>query len=205
MRLGARSFGLATLLAGAFFLCTLGATPSFADSNSEGGTKTASVDKSVDNPEAADLSYQLGPGDRIRLNVFGETDLSGDFDVDGSGYIRLPLIGQLKAAGLTIRGFEDELITALKDGYVKDPKVSIEVVNYRPFYIIGEVQKPGQYPYVDGMNALNAIALAGGFTAKADKSEVYIQRNGKEESEFPSDERTNIRPGDVVRIPERFF
>jgi protein involved in polysaccharide export with SLBB domain len=147
----------------------------------------------------------LGAGDRIRLNVFGETDLSGDFDIDGSGYIRLPLIGQIKAAGLTIRGFEQKIIDALQDGYVKDPRVSVEIVNYRPFYIIGEVNKPGQYSYVDGMNALNAIALAGGYTGKADKSEVYIQRNGKEETEFPSDERTDIRPGDVVRIPERFF
>ncbi len=204
MRMGARSFGLAALLAGAFFVCMPGATPSFADPATDGGTQTASVDKSGDN-SSTDQSYQLGAGDKVRLNVFGEPDLSGDFDIDGSGYIRLPLIGQLKAAGLTIHGFEEEFITALKDGYVKDPKVSVEVVNYRPFYIIGEVQKPGQYSYVDGMNALNAIALAGGYTAKADKSEVYIQRNGKEETEFPSNERTNVRPGDVVRIPERFF
>ena len=149
--------------------------------------------------------YVLGAGDKVRLSVFGETDLGGDFDIDGTGDVRLPLIGPVKAAGLTIHAFEDKAVALLSDGYLKDPKVSIEVVNYRPFYIIGEVNKPGQYSYVDGMTALNAVALAGGYTPKADKSEVYIQRGGKDETEFPSDESTAVRPGDVVRIPERFF
>jgi len=158
-------------------------------------------------PQAASDTgtYELGPGDKLRLSVFGETDLGGEFEIDGSGYARLPLIGQVKAAGLTMHGLEQRIAQLLSDGYLKDPRVSIEVVNYRPFYIIGEVTKPGQYPYVDGMTALNAIALAGGYTAKADKSEVYIQRGGRQEQEFPSDENTKVRPGDVVRIPERFF
>jgi polysaccharide export outer membrane protein len=201
IHMSARSFWLAALLAGAVVLSALVPTPSIADSADSASSTPAAASSS----ESTDQSYQLGPGDKVRLNVFGEADLSGDFDIDGSGYIRLPLIGQIKASGLTIRGFEEKFVEALKDGYVKDPRVSIEVINYRPFYIIGEVNKPGQYSYVDGMNALNAVALAGGYTPKADKSEVYIQRNGKEEAEFPSNERTNIRPGDVVRIPERFF
>jgi protein involved in polysaccharide export with SLBB domain len=138
--------------------------------------------------------------------VFGESDLGGEFEIDGSGDVRLPLIGQVKAAGLTVHAFEEKIVKLLQDGYLRDPRVSIEVVNYRPFYIIGEVNKPGQYPYVDGMNALNAVALAGGYTAKADKSEVYLQRSGKNgEQEFPSDETTKVQPGDVIRIPERFF
>src|SRR5262249_10764000 len=151
-------------------------------------------------------SYQLGAGDKLRLSVFGETDLGGEFEIDGSGDVRLPLIGQVRAAGLTVRAFEDKVIKLLQEGYLKDPRISIEVVNYRPFYIIGEVNKPGQYPYVNGMNALNAIALAGGYTSKANKSDVYLQRNGKTgEVEYPSDETTKVQPGDVVRVPERFF
>ena len=151
-------------------------------------------------------TYQLGAGDKVRLSVFGESDLGGEFELDGSGDVRLPLIGQVKAAGLTVHAFEERIVKLLQDGYLRDPRVSIEVVNYRPFYIIGEVNKPGQYPYVDGMNALNAVALAGGYTPKADKSEVYLQRNGTSgEQEYPSDETTKVQPGDVIRIPERFF
>ena len=154
----------------------------------------------------SEQSYQLGAGDKLRLSVFGESDLGGEFVIDGSGDVRLPLIGQVKAAGLTVHAFEEKIVKLLEDGYLRDPRVSIEVVNYRPFYIIGEVNRPGQYPYVNGMNALNAVALAGGYTPKADKSEVYLQRNGKSgEQEYPSDETTKVQPGDVIRIPERFF
>ena len=206
------SFWAALLAAGfTFFALTSGPALAQADnadattSAPPGDVATAEASHAAPTSESDAGSYVLGAGDRLRLSVFGETDLGGEFDVDGSGYVRLPLIGQVKAAGLTIHGFEERIIALLSDGYLRDPRVSIEVVNYRPFYIIGEVNKPGQYPYVDGMNALNAVALAGGYTAKADKSEIYIQRNGKEETEFPSDETTKVRPGDVVRIPERFF
>lgn len=171
-------------------------------------TAAASSNAQSANPGSVkgDKTYQLGAGDKVRLSVFGESDLGGEFEIDGSGDVRLPLIGQVKAAGLTVHAFEAEIVKLLEDGYLRDPRVSIEVVNYRPFYIIGEVNKPGQYPYVDGMNALNAVALAGGYTPKADKSEVYLQRNGKAgEQEYPSDETTKVQPGDVVRIPERFF
>ena len=108
--------------------------------------------------------YVLGPGDKMRLIVFGETDLSGEFTIDGSGFVRLPLIGQVRAAGYTSQQLEAAIGGALAQGYLKQPRVSVEVSTYRPFYIIGAVNRPGQYPYVDHMNALNAIALAGGFT-----------------------------------------
>ena len=186
---------------------TAGSNVQGADTPSSG---TALASSDAQNASVAgsksDLSYQLGAGDKVRLSVFGENDLGGEFEIDGSGDVRLPLIGQVKAAGLTVRGFEEKIVKLLQDGYLRDPRVSIEVVNYRPFYIIGEVNKPGQYSYVDGMNALNAVALAGGYTNKADKSEVYLQRNGKAgEQAYPSDETTKVQPGDVVRIPERFF
>lgn len=211
--MGVRSFliaatliGFATYAVDSAFAGPSDSSASVASvSNGASGTQTAAATKAAA-PSSTDESYQLGGGDKIRLSVFGENDLGGEFEIDGSGVVRLPLIGQVKAAGLTVHQFEDKLISMFEDGYLKDPRVSVEVINYRPFYIIGEVNKPGQYPYVSDMNALNAIALAGGYTAKADKSEVYIQRTGTNgEKDFPSNETTKIRPGDVVRIPERFF
>jgi len=150
--------------------------------------------------------YVLGPGDKMRLIVFGETDLSGDFTIDGSGFVRLPLIGQVRAAGYTSQQLEAAIGGSLAQGYLKQPRVSVEVSTYRPFYIIGAVNRPGQYPYVDHMNAMNAIALAGGFTPTAVESVVFIRREGSNtEQEVPVDRTTTIRPGDVVKVHNTFF
>jgi protein involved in polysaccharide export with SLBB domain len=156
---------------------------------------------------AADEGYQLGPGDKVHVSVFGQSDLTGDFVVDGSGNVQLPLIGSLRAAGLTTQQFETHIATALRDGqYLKDPRVSVQVSGLRPFYIIGEVNKPGEYPCVNDMSVLNAVALAGGYTYRADDTVVYIRRSGEEkEKEYPSDETTKIHPGDIVRVAERFL
>jgi polysaccharide export outer membrane protein len=153
-----------------------------------------------------DEHYRLGTGDKLRVTVYGEEDLSGEFLVDGSGQVQLPLVGQVKAASLTIHEFVAEVTTALKEGYLKDPKVSVEVLNYRPFYIMGEVNKPGEYPFENGLNVLGAIALAGGFTYRANDNDVYVRRAGssKEES-MPADGTTKIFPGDIIRVPERIF
>jgi polysaccharide export outer membrane protein len=153
-----------------------------------------------------DENYQLGTGDKLRVNVYGEEDLSGEFLVDGSGQVQLPLVGQVKAKGLTIHEFVAEVTAALQTGYLKDPKVSVEVENYRPFYILGEVNKPGEYPYESGLTVPGAVALAGGFTYRADDSEVHIRRAGSEKEEtMPADSTTKINPGDIVRISERIF
>ncbi len=153
------------------------------------------------------LTYRLGAGDKVKVTVYGQTDLSGEFVVDGSGTVQLPLIGQVKALGLTVRQFETAITDALKSGdYLKDPRVSVEVTNYRPFYIIGEVNKPGEYPYVNDMTVLNAVALAGGFTFRADDGEVYVRRNGgTTEIKLPADQSTRVEPGDIIRVGERFF
>lgn len=157
-------------------------------------------------PVATDEGYRLGSGDKIHIAVFGQPDLNGDYVVDGGGSVQLPLIGSVKAAGLTVAEFQKQVATKFGDGYLVNPNVEVDVVNYRPFYIIGEVRAPGQYPYVNGMSVLNAVALAGGFTDRADKSEVYIRRNGAaKEIEYPGDETTKVNPGDIVRISERFF
>jgi protein involved in polysaccharide export with SLBB domain len=153
-----------------------------------------------------DEHYRLGTGDKMRVTVYGEEDLSGEFLVDGSGQVQLPLVGNVKAAGLTLHEFIVEVATALKDGYLKDPKVSAEVLNYRPFYIMGEVNKPGEYPFENGLNVLGAIALAGGFTYRANDNDVYVRRagSGKEEA-LPADSSTRIYPGDIIRVAERIF
>ena len=157
-------------------------------------------------PVFVDENYRLGTGDKVKVTVYGEDDLSGEFFVDGSGQVQLPLVGQVKAAGLTIHEFVSEVQTMLATKYLRDPKVSAQIENYRPFYIIGEVNKPGEYPFENGLNALGAVALAGGYTYRADDSDVYIRRNGttKEET-FPANASTRIYPGDIVRIGERIF
>jgi polysaccharide export outer membrane protein len=150
--------------------------------------------------------YRLGTGDKLRIIVFGEDNLGGEYVVDAGGYIRLPLVGQVKAAGLTLSEFEQQMITMLKDGYLVDPRVSAEVTNYRPFYIMGEVNKPGEYPYVSEMSVLNAVALAGGYTYRANQSSVFIRRNGETaEQAVPADQNSKINPGDIIRVRERFF
>ena len=155
---------------------------------------------------ADDEHYTLGSGDKLKITVYGEEDLGGEFAIDGSGHIQLPLVGQVKAAGLTLHQFVAELTTALQNGYLKDPKISAQVLNYRPFYIIGEVNKPGEYPYENGLTVLRAVALAGGYTYRANDGKVYVRRvNDSDETSMPADSKTRIFPGDIVRIPERIF
>jgi polysaccharide export outer membrane protein len=150
-------------------------------------------------------AYRLGTGDKVRVTVYGEADLSGEFVVDGSGFVRLPLVGQVLAAGRSVHEFEGDVAAKLSEGYLRSPRVSAEVVGYRPFFILGEVNKPGEYPYVNGMNVVTAVALAGGFTYRADEDDVYIRRNGQAEVQYSADEKTPVMPGDIIRVTERFF
>jgi len=156
---------------------------------------------------AADTGYVLGSGDQLKITVFGETDLSGQYEIDGSGIVAFPLVGEVKAAGGTARDLEKRIKTKLSDGYLKNPTVSIEVLTYRPFFILGEVKRPGSYPYKNGLNLLNAVALAGGYTYRAKSSVWVVTRSG--DSKYNEREVTDgafrIRPGDTIVIPERFF
>lgn len=150
--------------------------------------------------------YILGPGDQVRLTVFGEADLSGEFKVGDDGTISLPLIGQIAAKGLTPSQLEQGIAAMLTPDYVKNPTVNIEVMSYRPFFIIGEVNKPGSYPYVSGMTALEAVALAGGFTYRARTEQVLIKRTvGAAPQETLMPIEAAVMPGDVIKIRERYF
>lgn len=155
----------------------------------------------------ADSSYRLGSGDQVRITVFGEPDLTGQFAVDGSGVVAFPLVGEVKAVGGTARDLEKSITAKLRDGYLKNPTVSVEVLSFRPFFILGEVKSPGSYPYKNGLNVMNAVALAGGYTYRAKSNIWIITRSG--DKRYQGHEITNgdfkILPGDTIVIPERFF
>ena len=124
--------------------------------------------------------------------------------MDDTGAVSIPLVGDVTARGQTLRSFEAAVREKLTEGYLKDPRVSVQVLNYRPFYIIGEVENDGEYPFVSGMHVLNAVAVAGGFTYRANTSKVFITR-GEEEHQYTVTPELRLEPGDVIRVPERFF
>jgi polysaccharide export outer membrane protein len=151
-------------------------------------------------------SYRLGAGDKIKVTVFGEPDLGGLFAVSGEGKISAPLIGDVQAAGLTTADLQASLETAYRQGYLKDPKVNVEVMNFRPFYILGEVKMPGEYPFDNGMTVVKAVALAQGFTYRADQKHVYIKHlNSLTEEQVNLTSVQPVEPGDTIRIAERYF
>ena len=150
--------------------------------------------------------YRLGPADKVRVNVFGEEALTGEFTVGGSGRLSLPLIGEVQAEGLTVTELQESIAQALRQGFINEPRVNAEVLNYRPFYILGEVKKPGEYPYTANLTVLNAVATAEGYTYRADTRRVYIKRaDGAFEQAYPLTTATQVAPGDTIRIGERFF
>ncbi|HUO22923.1 MAG TPA: polysaccharide biosynthesis/export family protein [Caulobacteraceae bacterium] len=183
---------LATFIIGVFFAsAALAADP------------PAGVAASV---KASAHDYHLGAGDKLKITVYGEDTLSGEYLVSGTGKISFPLIGDVDVSGLTIPDLQQTLVDRLADGYLKHPQVTAEVENYRPYYILGEVTKPGEYPYENGLTVLNAVATGGGFTYRANTKKVYIKRaNEPAESAVPLTTDTPVEPGDTIRIGERFF
>jgi len=151
------------------------------------------------------VEYRLGPADQIRITVFNEPGLTGPFVVGAQGTIAYPLVGDVRAAGLTVPEFADSLREALQQ-YIRAPNVSVEVTNYRPFFILGEVTRPGSYPYVVDLTVMNAVATAGGFTYRANRGRVFIRHaNTGEERPYDLTATTPVMPGDTVRIGERIF
>jgi polysaccharide export outer membrane protein len=132
--------------------------------------------------------------------------LSGEYEIDAAGFVSLPLAGTIKAAGLSKQQLEESLARKFKSEYLRNPKVTVDVSTFRPFYILGEVTKPGEYPYKNGLNVMTAIALAGGTTYRAKQSIVQIQHVGEEGfHDFPMSPTIPVLPGDLIRIPQRYF
>jgi len=155
---------------------------------------------------AAIAAPKLQPGDKIRVNVFGEDKLSGDYEIDQSGQISLPLAGTVEALGLTQAELEQALAKKFRSEYLRNPKVTVTIATLRPFYMMGEVEKPGEYAYRSGLNVLTALAIAGGPTYRANRYTVQIQRRGETSMRsYPISASVPVLPGDVIRVPERYF
>ncbi len=156
--------------------------------------------------ETSKGSPRLQAGEKIRVTVYGEASLSGDYQIDPSGYLSLPLAGTVKAAGLTQAELEQELAKKFRSEYLRTPRVTVSIMEFRPFYILGEIEKPGAYPYTSGLNVLSAIAIAGGTTYRGSRSTVLIQHPGESGMrEYPLASSVPILPGDIIRIPQRYF
>jgi protein involved in polysaccharide export with SLBB domain len=155
---------------------------------------------------AATTAPTLQAGEKIKVTVFGEDRLTGEYEIDPAGFVSLPLAGTVKAAGLTKPQLEQELSKKFRGEYLRNPKVTVDVSTFRPFYILGEVAKPGEYPYKSGLNVMSAMALAGGATYRASRGAVMIQHAGDNGfREYPMSPTIPVRPGDLVRVPERYF
>lgn len=156
---------------------------------------------------ARDDGYVLGVNDRVRVLVFGEQSLSGEFLVDSTGRLAMPFIGEIPAAGLTRRALEEAIEKKLSaEEILLDPRVSVDLLNFRPYYILGEVTRPGEYPFTSGLNVFNAVATAGGFTNLANQTRVMIKRQGETtETEHSLLSPVTVEPGDTIRIIKGAF
>lgn len=194
--------------------CTNPSQSAFAQSGTGGMASippaaTSTTTPTISNPavntaEAND--YTLGVADKIRVTVFNEPTMTGEYPVNANGKVSMPLIGEVQAAGLTAGGLRVNIERMLADGYLINPRVGIDVLTFRPFYILGEVTKPGEYPSTAALSVMNAVATAQGFTYRANKKYVFIKRAGStEEQKIKLTSGIMIMPGDTIRVGERFF
>lgn len=150
-------------------------------------------------------NYKLGPGDVIVIQVFGEDELKLETQLTDSGTVNYPFLGTIKVVGMSIKELEQHVYNGLKPDYFVEPNVFVGIVQYRPFYIHGEVKKPGGYPYQPGMTVNQAIALAGGLTERASKEKIEISREGDKNNTQTGTLNTKISAGDTITIEQRFF
>lgn len=156
--------------------------------------------------KAALEDYRLGAGDRLKVTVFGHPQESGEFEVDGSGNVPYPLLGRVAARGKTIPEIQEFLRKELNEKFIVDPRVSVEVLNYRPFYIYGEVNRAGSYPYVSGLTVRRAVAIAGGFTRRARREPVTVIRERPEDvDKIDTYLDVPVLPGDIIEVSRRLF
>jgi polysaccharide export outer membrane protein len=157
-------------------------------------------------PAPYDAPYHLDAGDRLRVVVYGQEGLTNTYAISAGGTITMPLIGTVPARGRTPQGLAADITARLRNGYIREPSVAVEIESYRPFFILGEVQAPGQYPYVPNMTVESAVAIAGGFSPRARKDRVTLTHSdGAGTSRMPVPPGTPISPGDTVLVGERWF
>lgn len=155
---------------------------------------------------SSDFNYKLDYGDRITINVFNQAELSGEYTLDGDGRFSMPLIGTVEAAGLTPAELEALLVDRFKPDYLVNPRIFVQVLNYRPYYLIGEVRGTGAFPYRAGMTYMQAIAIAGGFSYRAKQEHVFVIRSDDpEQNEIKLSVEEKVQPGDIIRVAERLF
>jgi polysaccharide biosynthesis/export protein len=157
-------------------------------------------------PVAYDTAYRLDAGDKLRVVVYGQEGLTNTYAIDAGGSITMPLIGAVPARGRTPAGLAAEISGKLRNGYIRDPSVAVEVESYRPFFILGEVAAPGQYPYVPNMSVESAVAIAGGFSPRAQRDRVtltHTDNSGPSRAVVPLG--TPLSPGDTILVGERWF
>jgi protein involved in polysaccharide export with SLBB domain len=166
------------------------------------------VGMAVASPADSDQQYRLAPGDKLHVIVFGEDTLTGDYVLTSAGNLTFPLVGNLPATNRTVEQLQADLAAALGNGYINNARVSIQVVSYRPFYILGEVNRPGEYPVATGLTIQQAVASAGGYTYRANTKRVFLKRSG-DTRELLVDLRSTpglvVHAGDTIRITERHF
>jgi polysaccharide export outer membrane protein len=158
-------------------------------------------------PAAAGLASVIQPGERVKVTVYGEDALTAEYDVSPTGYVSIPLVGAISAVGKTPVEFGRLLASRFRGGgFLQDPHVTVAIVTFKPFYVLGEAATPGEYPFRSGLTVHSAVAMAGGFTYRASRSIVLIRHTGDDIwREYPLTEPVPIAPGDVIRIPERYF
>jgi polysaccharide export outer membrane protein len=157
-------------------------------------------------PVRYDTSYHLDAGDRLRVVVYGQEGLTNTYAIDAGGSITLPLIGSVPARGRTPAGLAAEIAAKLRAGFIRDPSVAVEIEAYRPFFILGEVAAPGQYPYVPNMTVESAVAIAGGFSPRARRDRVTVTHtDASGTARYVVPPGTSISPGDTVLVGERWF
>lgn len=171
-------------------------------------TSTATIQQPSQGTQNLRLGdYRVAPGDRLRIVVLSDAELSGEYEVDSVGMIAPRMAGRVAVLGMSTAEIETMLADRYRSGgYLRTPRLSVDLVSRRPFYILGEVSRPGSFPYVSGINVVQAVAIAGGYTRRAAKTRVTIQRfNATLGQEETVNEDTPVGPGDVIRVPERWF
>jgi polysaccharide export outer membrane protein len=157
-------------------------------------------------PPAHDAAYRLDAGDKLRVVVYGQEGLTNTYAIDAGGSITMPLIGAVPARGRTPAGLASQISAKLRNGYIREPSVAVEIEAYRPFFILGEVAAPGQYPYVPNMSVESAVAIAGGFSPRALRDRVTLTHTDHSgSSRFVVPLGTAVGPGDTILVSERWF